>query len=204
MREQNHIVIGISGASGTRYAVRMIGCLVRLGWHVHLIVTKSAWRVMQEEDGIDAGSGSPLENWLPISNEQAASQVTTYNINDIAAKPASGTFRAKAMIVIPASMKTCAGIAHGFTDDLLTRCADVFIKERRPLAVVPRETPLSTIHLRNLLIMAEAGVHIVPAMPGFYSQPVTIDDLLDFLVMKVLNLLDIEHDITMSWQGPRK
>lgn len=200
-----HIVVGISGASGIRYAVRFIEKLVALDWHVHLIVTQNAWRVMQEEENLPgAGASAPVTDWLRITAEQAAAQVTLYNIRDIAAKPASGTFNARAMVVIPASMKTCAGIAHGYSDDLLTRCADVFLKERRPIVIVPRETPLSAIHIRNLLTLAENGAHVVPAMPGFYCEPKSIDDLLDFMAMKVLNLLGIEHDITMTWEGPRR
>lgn len=201
MSNDRHLVVGISGASGTRYGMRLIETVVRLGWKVHLIVTNSGWRVMQEEEGLAVGSTSPLTAWLKLTDEQA-SAITTYNIRDIAAKPASGTFRARAMIVMPASMKTCAGIAHGYSDDLLGRCADVFLKERRPLVLVPRETPLSAIHLRNLLTLAEAGAHVVPAMPGFYCQPKSMDDLLDFMVMKVLNLLEIDHDIRMTWEGP--
>jgi 4-hydroxy-3-polyprenylbenzoate decarboxylase len=198
-----HIVVGISGASGIRYGMRFIETVVRNGWTVHLIVTNSGWRVMQEEEGLaGVGTRSPLTEWLRITPEQAANQIVTYNIRDIAAKPASGTFRAAAMVVIPASMKTCAGIAHGYSDDLLTRCADVFLKERR-LAIVPRETPLGLIHLRNLVTLAEAGAHVIPAMPGFYCNPKTIDDLLDFMVMKVLNTLSIDHDIAMTWEGPR-
>jgi len=199
-----HIVVGISGASGIRYGMRFIEVVVRNGWTVHLLVTPSGWRVLQEEEGLEGvGTRTPLNEWLRISPEQAASQVIQYNIRDIAAKPASGTFKAAAMVIIPASMKTCAGIAHGYTDDLLARCADVFLKERRPLAIVPRETPLSVIHLRNLTTLAEAGAHVIPAMPGFYCSPKSIDDLLDFMVMKVLNTLQIDHDIQMTWEGPR-
>lgn len=203
MTAPGHIVVGISGASGIRYGRRLVEVLARLGWTVHLLVTPSAWRVMQEEEGLHGvGAGSPLTDWLSITPEQAE-RVQRYNIRDIAAKPASGTFRARAMIVIPASMKTCAAIAHGYTDDLLARCADVFLKERRPLVIVPRETPLSVIHLRNLLTLAEAGAHVLPAMPGFYCSPRTIDDLVDFLVMKTLNVLQIDHDIAQTWEGPR-
>ncbi|MBI1290877.1 UbiX family flavin prenyltransferase [bacterium] len=197
-----HIVVGISGASGVRYGIRFVETLVRGGWTVHLMVTNSGWRVMQEEEKLAVGSRSPLTDWLRITEEQAIKQVVVYNIRDIAARPASGTFKATAMVVIPASMKTCAAIAHGYSDDLLSRCADVFLKERRPLAIVPRETPLGLIHLRNLTTLAEAGAHIIPAMPGFYCQPQTIDDLLDFMVMKVLNVLGIEHDLKLSWEGP--
>lgn len=203
MADERHIVVGISGASGVRYGIRLVETLVRLGWRVHLLVTKSGWRVMQEEEGLAVGSTSPLTAWLNLTEEQIRS-ITVYNIADIAARPASGTFRARAMIVIPASMKTCAALAHGYSDDLLSRCADVFLKERRPLVVVPRESPLSAIHLRNLLTLAEAGAHVVPAMPGFYCQPKTLDDVVDFMVMKVLNLLDIDHNIAMTWEGPRE
>lgn len=199
-----HIVVGISGASGIRYGVRFVEVLVELGWHVHLIVTPAAWRVMQEEENRPGiGSTSPLTDWLRVDDTQME-QITVYNYRDIAARPASGTFKARAMVVIPASMKTCGCIAHGISDDLLGRCADVFLKEKRPLVVVPRETPLSLIHLRNLTTLSEAGAHIVPAMPGFYCNPKTIDDLVDFMVMKLLNLLDIEHRFNLEWEGPRK
>jgi len=198
-----HIVVGISGASGVVYGRRLVEVLTGLDWQVHLLVTKSAWRVMQEEEAIEGvGAAAPLESWLNITPAQAE-RITRYNINDIAARPASGTFRARAMIIMPASMKTCAGLATGYSEDLMARCADVFLKERRPLVVVPRETPLSSIHLRNLLTLSEAGAHIVPAMPGFYCGPKSMADLVDFMVMKVLNLLNIDHHISMTWEGPR-
>lgn len=200
----DQIVVGISGASGARYGLRFVEKAVSLGLHVHLMVTQSAFRVMQEEEGIaGVGASSALTKWLRISEEQSRA-VTLYNNRDIAAKPASGTFRARAMVVIPASMKTVAGIAHGYTDDLLTRCADCFLKERRPLVIVPRETPLSAIHLQNMLTLAQAGAHIVPAMPGFYCAPQSVDEMIDFMVMKVFNLLEIPHDIAMTWEGPSR
>lgn len=200
----DQIVVGISGASGARYGLRFVEKAVSLGLHVHLMVTQSAFRVMHEEEGIaGVGASSALTKWLRISEEQSRA-VTLYNNRDIAAKPASGTFRARAMVVIPASMKTVAGIAHGYTDDLLTRCADCFLKERRPLVIVPRETPLSAIHLQNMLTLAQAGAHIVPAMPGFYCAPQSVDEMIDFMVMKVFNLLEIPHDIAMTWEGPAR
>ncbi|MCC6548091.1 UbiX family flavin prenyltransferase [Candidatus Sumerlaeota bacterium] len=198
----DQIVVGISGASGARYGMRFVEKSVALGFHVHLIVTQSAFRVMQEEEGITgAGSSMPITKWLRVS-EQQANSITLYNNRDIATRLASGTFRARAMVVIPASMKTVAAIAHGYTDDLLTRCADCFIKERRPLVIVPRETPLSAIHLQNMLTLAQVGAHVVPAMPGFYCDPRTVDDVVDFMVMKVFNLLNIPHGIAMAWDGP--
>lgn len=197
------IVVGLAGASGTIYGQRLVEKLVHLGWDVHLLVSSSTWKVMQAELGRPGiGPGSPLTEWLNLDAATIARRVTTYNIRDIAAPMASGTFRARAMIVMPCSMKTVAAIAHGYSDNLLTRCADCFLKERRPLIVVPRETPLSVIHLRNLLTLAEAGAHVVPAMPGFYSNPRSIDDLVDFMVMKVLELAGIEHDYDLAWKGP--
>lgn len=198
------IVVGLAGASGTVYGTRLIEKLVQLGWDVHLLISSSTWKVMQAEMGrAGLGPSSPMTEWLALDAETIARHVTTYNIRDIAAPMASGTFRARAMIVMPCSMKTVAAIAHGYSDNLLTRCADCFLKERRPLIVVPRETPLSVIHLRNLTTLAEAGAHVVPAMPGFYSNPKSIDDLVDFMVMKVLELAGIEHDYDLAWKGPR-
>ena len=200
--QRQRIVVGIAGASGTVYGTRLVEQLVHHNWEVHLLVSTSTWKVMQAELGIVGASPStPLTDWLRVSGQQVRDQIHTYNIRDIAAPMASGTFRARGMIIIPASMKTVAAIAHGYSDNLLTRCADCFLKERRPLVVVPRETPLSSIHLRNLLTLSEAGAHIVPAMPGFYHNPASIDDLVNFMVTKVLNLLDIDHDVAMEWQG---
>ncbi len=204
MTEQR-IVVGISGASGTVYGTRLVETLVRLGWEVHLLVSQSAWKVMQAELGIEGASPStPLTRWLKLTDEEARDRIRTYNVRDIAAPMASGTFRAKAMIVMPCSMKTVAAMAHGYSDNLLTRCADCFLKEKRPLVVVPRETPLSSIHLRNLATLADAGAHVIPAMPGFYHNPATIDDLVDFMVMKVLESLDIPLRHDMAWKGPQR
>ncbi len=203
MSEQR-IVVGLAGASGTVYGTRLTEILVNTGWDVHLLVSQSTWKVMQAEAGIDGASPStPLTKWLNVTEEQARDQIFTYNVRDIAAPMASGTFKSRGMIVMPCSMKTVAAIAHGYSDNLLTRCADCFLKEKRPLVVVPRETPLSLIHLRNLTTLAEAGAHVIPAMPGFYHNPETIDDLVDFMVMKVLEALGISFDHNMTWKGPR-
>jgi len=198
------LIVGISGASGTAYGIRFVERALRMGHLVHLIVTNSGWRVMQEECGIaGSGAGAPLSVWLRAATKDDLSRATLHNNRDIAALPASGTFRAHAMVIIPASMKTVAGLACGYSEDLLLRAADVFIKERRPLVVVPRETPLSVIHLRNMTTLAEAGVHVVPAMPGFYAEPKSVDDIIDFMAMKVFDVLGIEHGIPQAWAGPR-
>lgn len=199
------IVVGIAGASGTIYGKRLIEKLVGLDWEIHLLISASTWKVMQAELGLQgAGPSTPLTDWLSITTEQAREQIHTYNIRDIAAPMASGTFKARGMIIMPCSMKTVAAIATGYSDNLLTRCADCFLKERRPLVIAPRETPLSLIHLRNLTTLCEAGAHILPAMPGFYTNPQSIDDLVDFMVMKALELLQIDNDYELAWKGGRE
>lgn len=203
IKRPDHLVVGMTGASGLRYGTRLVEILVQMGWNVHLMMTKNSWRVLQEEEKIPGvGSSSPLTQWLKITEDQAMNQVTLYHINDIAAKPASGTFHTRGMVILPASMKTCGCLAHGVSGDLLGRCADVFMKEKRPLVIAPRETPLSSIHLQNLLTLSQAGAHIVPVMPGFYCDPKTIDDLVDFMVAKILNLLEIDHQLSIEWKGP--
>lgn len=202
MTARKSLVVGISGASGSIYGIRFIERALKLGHAVHLIVTPSAWRVMQEEYGLAGiGASSPLGAWLRAASDAELANVTTYSNKDIGALPASGTFRADAMVIIPASMKTVAGLAHGYSEDLLLRAGDVFIKERRPLVVVPRETPLSAIHLRNMATLADAGVHVLPAMPGFYHEPRSIEDLVDFIVMKVFDVLGLEHGLPHAWRG---
>lgn len=197
------LVVAISGASGIQYGIRFLERALALGFEVHLLVSGGAWRVMQEECALPAaGPAAALETWLSEVPPEHLARVRTYNNRDIAAVPASGTFRARAMVVIPASMKTVAGLAHGYSDNLLLRAGDVFLKERRPLVVVPRETPLSTIHLQNMLTLAQAGAHILPAMPGFYHQPKTLEDLYDFIAVKVFDLLGIEHRMGIEWSGP--
>ena len=199
------VVVGLSGASGTVYGTRLIEVLVRMDFEVHLFVSPSTWKVMAAELGIEGVSPStPMKEWLALSQEEIDARVRVYNVRDIAAAPASGTFKSHGMVVIPASMKTVAAMAHGYADNLLTRCADCFLKEGRRLIVVPRETPLSLIHLRNLTLLAEAGARIVPAMPGFYHQPKSLGDIVDFMVMKVLDQLGIEHQFQdFVWTGPR-
>lgn len=202
---REHLVVGISGASGIAYGIRFIELSLALGFEVHLIVSSSAWRVMQEECGLaGVGASAPLETWLTRVPAEHLARVHRYHLNDIAARPASGTFKARAMVVIPCSMRTVAGLATGNTDNLLLRCGDVFLKERRPLVLVPRETPLSLIHLRNMTTLCEAGAHMLPAMPGFYHEPKSIEDLLDFIAMKVFDVLGIDHTISHAWQGPRR
>lgn len=184
------VVVGISGGSGSIYAVRLLETLKKLSVETHLVATLAARQTLV------------LETDYKISYlESLASH--THRINDITATLASGSFRTDGMVIIPASMKTVGGLANGYSENLLLRAAEVTLKERRPLIMVPRETPLSIIDLENLLRLARAGVIIVPAMPGFYHRPKTIDDLVNHLVGKVLDLLNIEHNLYKRWEGPK-
>jgi flavin prenyltransferase len=198
------IAIGVSGASGMIYAVRSLKFLLAEGYNVELVASKGAISVWNSEN-ISSGSMPSNPNqqeqfWRSQCGE-AGGILTCHPWGDIAANIASGSFRTLGMIVIPCSMATVAKIAQGISSDLLERAADVHIKEGRKLIIVPRETPLSLIHLRNLTALAEVGVRIVPAIPAWYHQPQTINDLVDFVVARVLDQLDIDSDLIKRWNG---
>jgi flavin prenyltransferase len=191
-------VVGITGASGSAYGVRLIRCLLNGGVDVHLVVTEAGWRVLKEELRWDtAKRQAALAAHFGEAMEQR--RLTLHPNADIGASIASGSFRVEGMIVIPCSMGTLASIAHGISDDLMTRAADVMLKEGRKLLIVPRETPLHAIHLENMLTLAKLGVKIVPAMPAFYYGPQSMDDMIDFMVGKVLDQLPLEHDLYRRW-----
>lgn len=182
------IVVGITGASGSIYALRLIEVLRQLGHEVHGVVTDSGWQVLAYE--------------CNVTREDFAARVDVlYDNANIGAAIASGSFKADAMAVLPCSMKTVASIAHSLSDNLLTRAADVMLKEGRKLILVPRETPMHAIHLENLLKLAQLGVKIVPAAPGFYHRPQTIEDLVDMLVGKICDQLGIDADLFARWEG---
>lgn len=195
---RNRWVVGITGASGSAYGVRLIRSLLELGGTVHLVVTDAGWRVLKEELGWDATkrSAALAEHFADALED---GRLTLHPNGDIGASIASGSFRVSGMIIMPCSMGTLASVAHGISDDLMTRAADVMLKEGRKLIIVPRETPLHAIHLENMLKLAKLGVTIVPAMPAFYNGPQTIDDMVDFLVGKVLDQLPLEHDLYRRW-----
>ena len=181
------IVVGITGASGSVYAVRLIDVLREQNIEVHAVVTDSGQRVLDYECG--------------VTMEELSRRVDVLYPNaDVGAAIASGSFRMDAMVVLPCSMKTAGAIAHGVTDDLLTRAADVTLKEGRRLLLVPRETPMHEIHLENLLRLARAGAVIMPAAPGFYHRPETLDDLVNMMVGKILDRLDIEAELFTRWR----
>lgn len=180
------ILLGITGASGSLYAVRLIKNLCAGDHEVHLIVTHSGEEVIAHECSAEAAQ---LTAWVH----------RRYDVNDMGAAVASGSFPMEAMVIVPCSMKTAACIAHGISDNLLTRAADVTLKEGRPLLLVPRETPMSAIHLENLLHLSRAGAIVLPACPAFYHRPQTIEDLADMLTGKILDALHIENHLFPRW-----
>jgi 4-hydroxy-3-polyprenylbenzoate decarboxylase len=202
-----HLVLGVSGASGIPYAQCLLRKLLdNTGYTLHLIFSPAAGDVMKREAGMALDRGvvdvPAFANWrddlAPLS-DTAQARVEQYPPRDIGARPASGSFRTDGMIICPASMKTLGALSVGMTDHLLTRAADVVLKENRRLVIVPRETPLSLIHLRAMTTLAEAGAIILPAMPGFYTQPKTLEDIIEFLVMKILDQFLLPSPGTPRW-----
>jgi 4-hydroxy-3-polyprenylbenzoate decarboxylase len=197
-----HVALGITGASGALYAVRTLAALLAHGSTVELVVSDYGRRLLRDELGPEAA----LDRLVPYLRARYGDAVgegrlIVHSNKDLGASIASGSQDCEALIVVPCSMKTLAGIAHGLSRNLIERASDVMLKERRPLVIVPRETPLSLPQIRNLLLCAEAGAIVVPAMPAFYQQPATLDDLADFMAGKVLSVLGIPHALYPAWTG---
>ncbi|WP_353267226.1 flavin prenyltransferase UbiX [Gemmatimonas sp.] len=189
------VVLAITGASGAPYAVRLLQLLVELQVPTWLIVSGHGWRLLStESDIVDLAA---LRAHVGASAFDAC--VKVFDDNDRGAAPASGSARTSGMVVCPCSMGTVSAIAHGTSRSLVERAADVALKERRKLILVPRETPFSLVHLENLTAVTRAGATVIPAAPGFYHQPQSIADLVDFMVARVLDHLDIEHRIGKRW-----
>lgn len=196
------VAIAVTGASGAIYAVRTMAALMEQGCHLELVISDYGRRLLRDELG-DAASVDKLADYLASRYGEGirAGSFTLYSNKDLGAKIASGSQDCEAMAVIPCSMKTLAGIAHGLSRNLVERAADVMLKERRPLVIVPRETPMSIPQLKNMLLCAEAGAMIMPAMPAFYQMPKTLDDLADFMAGKILSALGFRHRLYPSWEG---
>ncbi len=182
------LVVAISGGSGVVYAIRLLEVLHTLKIDTHLVVSRWARECIRLECNASINYLASLANKV-------------YDNDDLASPISSGSFKTDGMIIIPCSMKTLASIANGYDDNLITRAASVSMKEGRKLVLVPRETPLTAIHLENMLKLARLGVVILPAMPGFYHKPKSIDDLLNHIVGKILDQFNIEHEIFKRWQG---
>jgi 4-hydroxy-3-polyprenylbenzoate decarboxylase len=194
-------VVVITGASGSVYGLKLVEQLLSAGDAVTLIVTKAGREVMAFETGFtfpEQGAAA-VESVLRFLELPTTVSLKVAAQGDLFDAAASGSARIDAMVVCPASMGFCGSVAAGLASDLPERAADVMLKERRPLVIVPRETPLSLVHLRNLTALTEAGAVIVPATPAFYHRPTTIDDLVDFVVGKVLDQLGVEHSLFRRW-----
>lgn len=191
------IVVAVTGASGAPYAVRLLECLVGAGRTVWLIVSGHGVRLLQTELGI--------ANIAELRERVGAAawdrHVTVHNDSDRGAAPASGSARTAGMVICPCSMGTVSAIAHGTSRSLVERAADVTLKERRQLIVVPRETPYSAIHLENMLRLTRAGAIVLPASPAFYHGARSIADLIDFVVARILDHLGVEHTLVRRWSG---
>jgi 4-hydroxy-3-polyprenylbenzoate decarboxylase len=182
------VVVGMTGASGSILGVRLLEGLRQSGIESHLVMSEWAKRTLRVETDY-------------TEQDVAALATRVYRVDNQAAAISSGSFRTDGMVIIPCSMNTLAALAHGLSANLVTRAADVVLKEGKPLVLVPRETPLHLIHLRNMVTLAEAGVRIVPPMPGFYNQPQSVDELVWHIVARVLDQLGIDNDLTRRW-GP--
>jgi 4-hydroxy-3-polyprenylbenzoate decarboxylase len=189
----------MTGASGAPFAVRLLQVLCRAGRTMHLTISPSGVKVLHEEVRLRL-SLNPFDP--DAFGDLAPGRVIYHHHDDFSAGIASGSFRTGGMVVTPCSMSTLASIAHGVTSNLITRAADVHLKERRKLILVPRETPLSLIHLRNMVAVTEAGAIVLPAMPGWYHRPQTLDDLIDFVVGRICDQLGIQIDRVRRWGEP--
>ncbi|WP_460720571.1 UbiX family flavin prenyltransferase [Nocardia heshunensis] len=184
------LIVGVTGASAPQLAVHLLTALRRCGAvETHLVLSRAAHRTLELETGMRADELGALADFC-------------HQRGDIAASIASGSFLTMGMVVVPCSMKTLAAIAHGYSDDLLSRAADVCLKERRRLVLVTRETPLSLVHLRNMTAVTEAGATVLPPVPAFYQRPDSLEDLLAHLSGKILDQFGIAHELFPRWQGP--
>jgi len=197
-----HFVVAITGASGSVYGLRLISELLRSGERVSLILTSAGRQVMNHETGLEWSAEIKVQR-QQVQEYFASIAVDCLAIDDFWAGAASGSAAADAMIIAPCSMGTLGRIAAGLSGNLLERAADVMLKERRSLLLVPRETPFNNIHLENLLRLSQSGAVILPAMPGFYHGPETIEDLVDFVVGKILDQLDVQHSLFTRWGEDR-
>ena len=197
------IAVAITGASGALYATRTLAALLARGRHIELVISDYGRRLLRDE----LGEQVIPEKLIPYlagkyGTNVEAGRLTIHSNRDLGATIASGSHGCTGMVIVPCSMKTLAGVAHGLSRNLVERAADVMLKERRPLVIVPRETPMSLPQLRNMVLCAEAGAVLLPAMPAFYQLPKTLDDLADFMAGKILGALGFDdHDLYPQWTG---
>lgn len=198
------IVLAVTGASGSRYGTRLLEVLLRAGRTVHLVISPAAGEVFERELGQVIPLSPPqfdpkLLLGAAATDDLDLGRLHYHDVRNFQAGIASGSFLTAGMVVCPCSLGTVAAIAHGVGENLIHRAADVHLKERRKLVLVPRETPLGVIQLRNLLVVAEAGAVVLPAMPAFYTLPQSINDMIDFVVGRVCDQLGVEHQLLRRW-----
>ncbi|HWZ29496.1 MAG TPA: flavin prenyltransferase UbiX [Gemmatimonadales bacterium] len=191
------VTLAITGASGAPYAVRLLQVLATNHVPTWLLISSHGWRLLTEECGVKD------DRELTRATGGDWSSVKVFDDKDRGALPASGSVKSAGMVICPCSMGTVAAVAHGTSRSLIERSADVALKERRPLILVPRETPLSLVHLRNLTLATEAGALILPAAPGFYHRPDKVSDLVDFIVQRIVDHLGLEIQVAPRWGGGR-
>jgi 4-hydroxy-3-polyprenylbenzoate decarboxylase len=194
--------VAITGASGAVYATRTIAALLEQGCRLEIVASDFGRRLLREELG-DEAAIERLGEYLVRKHGAGvkAGSFVVHSNRDLGATLASGSHDARGMVIVPCSMKTLAGVAHGLSRNLIERAADVMLKERRPLVIVPRETPMSLPQLKNMVLCAEAGAIMLPAMPAFYQGPRSLDDLADFMAGKILSALGFEHSLYPAWTG---
>jgi 4-hydroxy-3-polyprenylbenzoate decarboxylase len=193
------VTLAMTGASGAQYGLRLLDCLVQANCQVQFMMSDAARVVVETETELDLPADDQLEDFLTLNFDAEPGQITVNSAKDWFSSVASGSACPSSMVICPASGGTLSAISCGASNNLIERAADVAIKENRQLIVVPRETPLSEIHLENMLKLSRLGVTILPAMPGFYQNPETIDDLVDFIVARLLDHLGIEQNLLPRW-----
>lgn len=200
-KEKERISIAITGASGVQYSLRLIEVLLSYGYPLNIVISKAALLVFAMEMDIQLGNQPQVqkERLLSLVKCDDSSLVEVYGIEDWSAPMASGSNVSKAMVIVPATTGTLSAVATGQSNNLIERAADVMMKERKPLVIVLRETPFNAIHLKNMLTLTEAGAIVMPANPGFYHMPKTVEDIIDFMVARILDQLNIEHDLMSKW-----
>ena len=196
------LALGVTGASGVIYALRTMAALLERGCRLEIVVSEFGRRLLADELGADAKIDRLQELLVARYGEGVRrGSFVLHSNRDLGAPLASGSHLCEGMVIVPCSMKTMAGVAHALSRNLIERAADVMLKERRRLVLVPRETPMSLPELRNMVACAEAGAMILPAMPAFYQHPKTIDDLADFIAGKILNALGFNQELFPPWKG---
>ena len=192
--------VAITGASGAPYGIRVLQTLIKGGNRVYLTMTGDGIAIVNDETGLVLkGSETDIQKALERHLQAKEGQLRYFDEDNMYSPIASGSAKVDGMVVIPCSMKALSSIANGFASNLIERAADVTIKEKRKLIIVPREMPLSPIHLRNMLSLSETGCHIIPAMPAFYHHPKTLQDMIDFVAGRVLDALGVENELTPRW-----